>query len=125
MVKTIWSVIITLGIIVGVSIFEIIYVQTSFKEFRAILCGLYEKAEASAATHEDGISIQKFWSNKKHTLHVWLPHTTLEPVDFHLSEALGYLYEGQYTDALPKIEVLIDMAENIPHVFTLTLGNIF
>ena len=125
MVKTILSVIITLGLIIGVSLFEIIYVQSSFKEFRAILCGLYEKAEASAATHEDGRAVQKFWENKKKRLHVWLPHTTLEPVDFQLSEALGYLYEGQLTDALPKLEVLIDMSENIPHVFTLTLGNIF
>lgn len=125
MVKTFVSIIVTLLLIVGVSVFEIIYVQTSFEEFRAILCGLYEKAEASNATHEDGLSVQKFWENKKATLHVWLPHTTLEPVDFQLSEALGYLYEGQLTDALPKIEVLIDMTENIPHVFTFKLGNIF
>jgi hypothetical protein len=125
MVKTIFSIVIALVLILGVSVFELWYVDNAFESFRAILCGLYEKAESSKATHEDGIAVQKFWEDKKKTLHVWLPHTTLEPVDFQLSEALGYLYEGQLTDALPKIEVLIDMAENIPHVFMFKIGNIF
>ena len=125
MVKTALSILLTFALILGLSIFEVNYVNASFSEFRSILCGLYEKAEASQATHEDGLVVQKFWEDKKKSLHVWLPHNSIEAVDFQLSEALGYLYEGQLTDALPKIEVLIDMAENIPHVFELDWGNVF
>jgi len=125
MVKTIISIIVTFLLIVGLTVFELIYVNLSFEDFRAVLCGLYEKTENSNATHEDGLTVQKFWEDKKKYLHVWLPHTSIEGVDVHLSEALGYLYEGRYTDALPKIEVLIDMTENIPHVFELDWGNIF
>ncbi len=125
MVKTAISILVALAFIIGISAFEINFVTGAFSEFRAILCGLYEKAEASQATHEDGLVAQKFWEDKKKSLHVWLPHSSIEAVDFHLSEALGYLYEGQLTDALPKIEVLIDMAENIPHVFMFKMENIF
>jgi hypothetical protein len=125
MVKTIISIIITFLLIASLATFELFYVNTTFEEFRSILCGLHEKAEDSCATHEDGLAVQKFWDDKKKYLHVWLPHTSIEGVDVHLSEALGYLYEGRYTDALPKIEVLIDMSENIPHVFELDWGNIF
>lgn len=125
MVKTAVSIVVSFVIILAASIFEIAYVNAAFLEFRSILCGLYEKAEASQATHEDGLVVQRFWENKKLGLHIWLPHDSIEAVDLHLSEALGYLYEGQLTDALPKIEVLIDMSENIPHVFEFSLQNIF
>ena len=125
MVKTIISIVLSFLLIVGLTVFELLYVNTAFDDFRAILCGLYEKTENSLATHEDGLAVQKFWEDKKKYLHVWLPHNSIDGVDTHLSEALGYLYEGKYTDALPKIEVLIDMAENIPQVFELDWGNIF
>ncbi len=125
MVKTLVSIIVTFLLIVGFSTFELVYVETAFQDFRSILCGLYEKTETGQATHEDGLVVQKFWEDKKKHLHVWLPHNSIEAVDFQLSEAMGYLYEGQLTDALPKVEVLIDMAENIPHVFSLDWGNIF
>ena len=125
MVKTLISIFVSLALIIFVSVFELLYVDKSFEEFRAILCGLYEKVEDNTANHEDGFAVQKFWENKKKSLHVWLPHSILDPVDFQLSEALGYLYEGQLTDALPKIEVLIDASETIPEVFKLKPGNIF
>lgn len=125
MVKTAVSILLSFLLIFGMTAFEIWYVTDVFKDFRVVLCGLYEKAEGSVATHEDGIAVQRFWETKKAGLHIWLPHNSIEAVDFQLSEALGYLYEGQFTDALPKIEVLIDMSENIPNVFTLSLENIF
>ncbi len=125
MIRTAVSVFIALAIIIGVSTFEIRFVSNSFLQLRQILCSLYEKAEQSTATHEDGLAVQRYWTEKKKILHVWLPHNAIDTVDFQLSEALGYLYEGRYTDALPKIEVLIDMSENIPKTFKLLPENIF
>ena len=45
MVKTLISIVVSLALIVFVSVFELLYVDKSFEEFRAILCGLYEKVE--------------------------------------------------------------------------------
>lgn len=125
MIRTTVSIFLALALIVGVSAYELKFVDKSFSDLRQILCSLYEKAEQSTATHEDGIAVQQYWENKKKTLHIWLPHNSIDTVDFQLSEALGYLYEGRYTDALPKIEVLIDMSENIPKTFKLLPENIF
>ena len=125
MIRTTVSIFLALALIVGVSAYELKFVDKSFSDLRQILCSLYEKAEQSTATHEDGIAVQRYWENKKKTLHIWLPHNSIDTVDFQLSEALGYLYEGRYTDALPKIEVLIDMSENIPKTFKLLPENIF
>ena len=125
MVRTAVSIFIALALIIGVCAYELRFVDKSFSELREILCSLYEKAELSVATHEDGIAVQRYWEKKKKNLHVWLPHTAIDTVDYQLSEALGYLYEGRFTDALPKIEVLIDMSENIPKTFKLLPENIF
>jgi hypothetical protein len=125
MIRTAISVFIALAMIIGVSTYELRFVDNCFSELRTILCSLYEKAENSVATHEDGIAVQRYWTEKKKTLHVWLPHNAIDTVDFQLSEALGYLYEGRFTDALPKIEVLIDMSENIPKTFKISPENIF
>lgn len=125
MIRTTVSIFIALALIIGVCSFELRFVNSSFSELREILCSLYEKAEQSTATHEDGIAVQRYWTQKKKNLHVWLPHNSIDTIDYQLSEALGYLYEGKYTDALPKIEVLIDMSENIPKTFKLLPENIF
>ena len=124
MVKTCISILVALGMILGLCFLEIHYVQETFNSFRNVLTGLYEKTEQGEATHEDGIATQRHWEHMKKSLHIWIPHNAIENLDFHLSEALGYLYEGQFTDALPKIEVLIDMAENIPHAFEFNIQNI-
>ena len=125
MIKTAISAILSLIFIITLSVYECHFVNTTFERMHAILQSLYEKTENSIATHEDGMVAQKFWLEKKKTLHIWLPHTAINTVDSQLSEALGYLYEGKYTDALPKLEVLIDFSENIPRSFKLLPENIF
>ena len=124
MVKTCISILVAIGMILGLCILEVHYVQHVFDSFRNVLTGLYEKIEQGEATHEDGIATQRHWTHMKKNLHIWLPHNAIDNLDFHLSEALGYLYEGQFTDALPKIEVLIDMTENVPHSFEFSIENI-
>lgn len=125
MVRTAVSIFIALALIISVCAYELRFVNKSFSELREIFCSLYKKAELSVATHEDGIAVQRYWEKKKKKLHVWLPHTAIDTIDYQLSEALGYLYEGRFTDALPKIEVLIDMSEHIPETFKLLPENIF
>ena len=124
MVKTLISIFITLGLLVGISAYELYHVKETFAIFHEALESLYYKTENERASHEDGKIVRKIWVREKRDLHIWIPHNAIENLDFHLSEALGYLYEGQFTDALPKIEVLIDMAENIPHAFEFNIQNI-
>ena len=85
---------------------------------------LFRLTEEERATHEDGNALRLSWENEKRKLHIWLPHTAIENVDYHLNEALGYLYQENYADALPKIEVIIDMAENIIRSISLLPENI-
>ena len=122
--KIIPSILISGAILLGLSVSELIYVQNTFDVFHEGLTSIYQKTENSEATHEDGTALQLFWEEKKKTLYLWLPHTLIDQVDYHLGEALGYLYQGNYEDSLPKFELLLDMAETIPRAYKLLPENI-
>lgn len=125
MVKTLVSILISFAVIFGISAYEIYSVGKIFDTFSDALIALYEKTEEQTATYEDGKAVRTYWKDKKQALHVWIPHTSIENVDYQLNEAIGYLYEKKYDDALPKIEVLIEMAEKIPKAYSFSFENVF
>lgn len=125
MIRTIASIFIALGLLVGISAYELYYVDRAFTLFQARLESLYQKTESGTATYEDGVAVQTFWRSKKKTLHVWLPHTALQEIDYQLDEAVGFMYLDDYENALPKIEVLLGLSQTISHSYSLKIENIF
>ena len=125
MIRTIASVVITFLLILGISLFETWDVQSTFSHFHQMLTALQNKSELQIATYEDGTSLQKYWDEKKRWLHVWIPHTSLQEIDFQLDEAVGFLYVDDYEGALPKISVLLGLSEHIPNSYHYDWGNIF
>ena len=119
------SILISGALLATCSVLEVRYVNKTFETFHEGLTGIYQKTENCAATHEDGTALQIFWEEKKKTLYLWLPHSLIDQVDYHLGEALGYLYQGNYEDSLPKFELLLDMAETIPRAYKILPENIF
>ncbi len=124
MIKTIVSLIISLGLLIGVSAYESNRVQKTFARFDKVLRVLYDKTESGNVTYEDGTAVEEFWESQKNTLHIWLPHTAIQEIDYQLYEAVGYLYVRDYDSAMPKIEILIGMCENIPQSYRFSLENI-
>ncbi len=125
MIRTIISILVTACLLFGLSFYEGIYVQKTFEDFHLILEQLKRKAEAGEATYSDGLAVREYWESEKKELHVWVTHNSLQEIDYQLDEAIGFLYVAQYNDALPKIEVLLGLSENIPHNYSLSLGNVF
>ena len=125
MIRTLVSALITLALILGASVYEIYYVQSTFEAFHGELRVLKQKTELGNATYTDGLALRSFWDTKKQILHVWVPHAALAEIDYQLDEAIGFLYVQDYEAALPKIEVILGLSENVPHGYTLHLGNIF
>lgn len=125
MVRTIASIFITALLLFGICFFEANYVNDTFTLFEATLRSLYDKTEAGQATYEDGTAVQTFWEEKKKTLQVWLPHTAIQEVDYQLYEAVGFIYVHDFKAALPKLDVVLGMCENIPHSYTFSVENIF
>ena len=125
MTKTLISIAISLLLILAGAFYELYYVNNTFSILRETLLALYDKAESQLATYEDGTAVQTFWEAKKRSLQIFLPHTALLEVDYQLGEAVGFLYVQDYDSVIPKLEILIAMAENIPESYTFGPENIF
>ena len=125
MIRTIISIVITLALIVGISIYDIYYVQNTFRLFHEELRTLKQKTELEEATYSDGLAVRSYWDTKKHIMHIWVPHTVLAEIDYQLDETIGFLYVQDYVAAIPKIEVILGLSENVPNSYTLHWGNIF
>ena len=125
MVKTWISIFIALGVLVGASLFELYYVQKTFSLLTEVLFTLHDKTEAQTATIEDGTAVRQLWEEKKDSLQIWLPHTAIQEIDYQLYEAVGFICVRNYENALPKLEVVLGMCENVPETYSLRLKNIF
>ena len=125
MIKTILTAIATFAIIAALSFVDIYYVNSTFDIFSTMLDSLYEKTEMGTANYEDGVAVQTFWEEKKKRLHIWTPHNAIYEIDYQLYEALGYLYLNDCEGALPKIQILLGMCENVPESFMFGLENVF
>ena len=124
MVKTLASIFISLALLIGVSVFEVIHVENEFKELSAQLRSLYDKTEAETATREDAEAVRITWNDKKETLPIWVPHNDISYIDYWLSEGLSLIYTKNYDEALSKIEVLIDICKKIPAAYGFSIENI-
>ena len=125
MIKTIASICISLAILIGASILEGTCIEKNFQLLEETLQTLYTKTEDCVASHEDGEAVEIFWLRKKKVMHLLLPHSAVQQIDLELNEALGYLYQGNFQDALPKMEVLLQTTEIVRENFSLGWGNVF
>ncbi len=124
MVKTLVSMLCVLAILVGGAIYESTFVSRQFNEFHEVLSVLYEKVDEQTATQDDVYAVQNNWIDKKKVLHVFIPHNDIKEVDLWLSESATLVRDKEWKDAISKIEVLKELAEQIPKTFVLSLENI-
>ena len=124
MVKTLLTIIITTLILVGGAIYETNFITRQFNEFSNVLDVLYEKIDDQTATQDDVYAVQQNWIEKKKVLHVFIPHNDIKEMDLWLSESATLVRDKEWKDAISKIEVLIELAEQIPKTFNLSFENI-
>lgn len=125
MVKAICYTVAAILLCISLFIFTEWYLDKQFDEFSAALDSLYTKIENETATREDGLAVKMLWNDKKTKLHVIVPHNDISYIDYWLNEACGLLYNGQYDLALGKIEVLKEIAKNLPDAYSIKFENIF
>jgi hypothetical protein len=49
----------------------------------------------------------------------------LQEMDYHLDEAIGYLYNDDYANALAQLEVAREISLELPRSYSLGIQNIF
>jgi hypothetical protein len=124
MVKSIIYTLTAIALCVGFFTFTEIYINKEFDEFYSALDTLYDKVENEQANREDAYSVKQMWANKKEHLHIFIPHNDISYVDYWLNEACALIYTGNYDLALGKVEVLKEIAKNLPNSYSINLENV-
>ena len=124
MVKSILSVIITLSLIIFGAFIESFYVKKSFKELNQIAIVCQHKADEQTLSSNDTNLLQNTFLRKRKLLHVFIPHTEIKEMELWISESVKCAKDLNYQDASLKLEVVIELTEQIPNNFKLTLQNI-
>lgn len=125
MVRAICYTLAAITLCLGLFIFTEFYVCNQFREFAVAIDTLYDKVDKKTANREDGFAVRTLWASKKEKLHIFLPHNDISYVDYWLNEACGLIYYKNYELALGKLEVLREIAKNLPDAYRLKLENIF
>ena len=125
MVKSIITVLVAALIFIGGSVCEPVYLNNSFQEIRQRLIVVYEKTEDETVTADDVKSVQDLWIKNKKTLHVFVSHNDIKELDMWISESLNYVKQKNYGEALDKIEVAIELTEQIPKGYLIRFENVF
>ena len=125
MVKSIIYTLVAIALCVALFVCVDIYLKKQFEEFSSALETLYTKIEDETANREDAYAVRTMWEEKKSKLHIFIPHNDVSYVDYWLSETCGLIYNEEYNLALGNLEVLLEIAENLPKGYTLSLENIF
>lgn len=125
MVKSIITVLVSALIFIGGSICEQVYLNNSFQNFRQRLIVVYEKTEDETITAYDVKSVQDLWIKNKKTLHIFISHNDIKELDMWISESLNYVKQKNYGEALDKIEVAIELTEQIPKGYLIRFENVF
>ena len=125
MIKTLVPAICVAIILLAGSIYEMNFISRQFEEFNTVTSQVYDKVNDKTATQADVYALQENWLNKKKYLHVFIPHNEIKEVDLWLAESATLVRDKKWEDALSKMEVLKELAEQIPKSFTISLSNIF
>lgn len=124
MVKSIVYTLVAIALSIGFFIWTNNYISAQFGQFHSALETLYDKTENGQANRGDAYAVKDMWADKKQKLHVFIPHNDISYVDYWLSEACALIYKNEYTLALGKLEVLLEITANLPDAYTLKLENV-
>jgi len=101
------------------------YIGQQFALFNSAVKTLYDKTQSGEAVREDAHAVRSLWEDKKEKLHIFIPHNDIAQIDYYLSEACALIYKSDFTPALGKIEVLLEISAALPNAYRVRLENIF
>lgn len=113
------------AILICGAIYEADFTKRQFEELSTVLETLYEKVDDKTAVEDDVYAVQSNWVEKKKYLHIFIPHNEIKEIDLWLAESVKLVRDEKWEDALSKIEVLRELAEQIPKTFAVSIENVF
>ena len=125
MVKSIISMIVVAIILTGGIIYENAFIRKEFCELTKITETVYDKIENQSANENDVYALQSKWVSAKEKLHAFISHNEIREFDMWIAETVKLVSASMWDEALSKVEVILELEEQIPKNFEISFANIF
>lgn len=125
MVKSIISMVAVALILTAGIIFETTFIRGEFNALKEETAILYDKIEAEAANENDVYVLQRKWVIAKNKLHAFISHNEIKEFDLWIAETVKYVAEKNWNEALTKMEVILELEEQVPKTFEFSFANVF
>lgn len=125
MVKSIFSMIAVALILTAGVIFETTFIRGEFNELTAETQILYDKIETQTANENDVYVLQKKWVAAKEKLHAFISHNEIKEFDLWIAETVKLVAQQEWNEALTKMEVILELEEQVPKSFEFSFANVF
>lgn len=119
-----------IALIVGLCVWENVYIQQSFtfllNRLDAIEVQLSENEEL-INTEENILALTNLheeWREKTKVLKTIVWHTGMKEVEINLSRVLSYVEQNDFKEAMVELHALQDFSKHYKQDFTITLENI-
>ena len=106
-------------------IFETNFIRNDFKVLTEESTVLYDKIESRSATENDVYALQNKWVVAKEKLHAFISHNEIKEFDLWIAEAVKYVALKKWDEALSKMEVILELEEQVPKSFEFSFANVF
>lgn len=125
MVKSIISMALAALVLAAGIVYETTFIRGEFQELTVATEALYDKIEAENANENDVYTLQKKWIWVKEKLHAFISHNEIKEFDMWIAETVNLVAAKMWDEALSKTEVILELEEQIPKNFKISLANVF
>ena len=114
------AIVLTAGVI-----FETVFIHVEFDALTEETAIIYDKIEKETATENDVYALQNKWVIAKNKLHAFISHNEIKEFDLWIAETVKYVEAKNWEEALSKMEVIMELEEQVPKSFEFTFANVF
>ncbi|MBO4472328.1 MAG: DUF4363 family protein [Clostridia bacterium] len=113
-------------LIVGMGVFEQIYIDRLYTETTAQAEAVKREIQRDV---EDALpaalALKESWLKKRSFLEAVTPHNETKEMILRIAELIGYVEAKDDKSALATVEIILEMCDNVPHILSFHWEHIF
>lgn len=117
------AVVVTLALILGLGVFEQIFIKTTFEEFNSRLDSFIVEEDETYDLKQIK-ETQEWWENRHKYLELFLPHNQLIEISITYGELVGAVAAEDFDSAQALLNRIRQTGEEFEDMYALRIGNI-
>jgi len=113
-------------LIVGMGVFEQIYIDRLYTETTAQAEAVKREIQRDVeGALPAALALKESWLKKRSFLEAVTPHNETKEMILRIAELIGYVEAKDDKSALATVEIILEMCDNTPHILSFHFEHIF